>query len=295
MKFGSWTYDGFQLDLQLQDEAGGDISSFITNGEWDLLGVTILLSLTVFLNMVAETMPATSDAVPLLGTYFNCIMFMVASSVVSTILILNYHHRNPDTHEMSEWIRVIFLYWLPCILRMQRPGQVGYECPPPPSSSSSSNSGEKKQQIQNVELKERSSKSLLANVLDIDDDFRCNHRCASATLPHQPTYYRTMYRQGDDGSVGPVGPAGPVVDGRLHEAISHTCLTSSAEYELALILKELRWITEQLKKEDETSDITRDWKFAAMVVDRLCLIIFTLFTIIATLAVLFSAPHFIFP
>lgn len=31
------------------------------------LGVTILLSLTVFLNMVAETMPATSDAVPLLG------------------------------------------------------------------------------------------------------------------------------------------------------------------------------------------------------------------------------------
>lgn len=32
-----------------------------------LPGVTILLSLTVFLNMVAETMPATSDAVPLLG------------------------------------------------------------------------------------------------------------------------------------------------------------------------------------------------------------------------------------
>lgn len=33
-----------------------------------IIGVTILLSLTVFLNMVAETMPATSDAVPLLGT-----------------------------------------------------------------------------------------------------------------------------------------------------------------------------------------------------------------------------------
>lgn len=39
------------------------------------------------------------------GTYFNCIMFMVASSVVSTILILNYHHRSPDTHEMSDWVR----------------------------------------------------------------------------------------------------------------------------------------------------------------------------------------------
>ncbi len=38
------------------------------------------------------------------GTYFNCIMFMVASSVVSTILILNYHHRSADTHEMSNWV-----------------------------------------------------------------------------------------------------------------------------------------------------------------------------------------------
>lgn len=41
------------------------------------------------------------------GTYFNCIMFMVASSVVSTILILNYHHRSADTHEMSNWVRSI--------------------------------------------------------------------------------------------------------------------------------------------------------------------------------------------
>lgn len=82
------------MDLNLSPDSGEKLS----------LGVTILLSLTVFLNMVAETMPATSDAVPLLGTYFNCIMFMVASSVVSTILILNYHHRNADTHEMSDWV-----------------------------------------------------------------------------------------------------------------------------------------------------------------------------------------------
>lgn len=49
------------------------------------------------------------QAVPLLGTYFNSIMFMVASSVVSTILILNYHHRNADTHEMSEWVSTVCL------------------------------------------------------------------------------------------------------------------------------------------------------------------------------------------
>jgi len=32
-----------------------------------IAGVTILLSLTVFLNLVAEKMPSTSDAVPLIG------------------------------------------------------------------------------------------------------------------------------------------------------------------------------------------------------------------------------------
>lgn len=74
---------------------------------------------------------------------------------------------------------------------MSRPGQETYDCPPPPIGA---HNPEKQKQLQDVELRERSSKSLLANVLDIDDDFRCNHRCASATLPHNPTYYRTMYR-----------------------------------------------------------------------------------------------------
>lgn len=27
-----------KLDLQLQDETGGDISSYVLNGEWELLG-----------------------------------------------------------------------------------------------------------------------------------------------------------------------------------------------------------------------------------------------------------------
>lgn len=111
-----------------------------------------------------------------------------------------------------------------------------------------------------------------------------------------------------------------IEDPRIHETYSKACLSSSAEYELALILKELRWITDQvrhslyiawtikffeqidfngipshfqLKKNDLDEEISKDWKFAAMVVDRLCLIIFTLFTIIATLSVLFSAPNFL--
>ena len=65
--------------------------------------------------------------------------------------------------------------------------------------------------------------------------------------------------------------------------------------ELSGILKELRVITDKIRQDDENAITTNDWKFAAMVVDRICLILFTLFTIVATIGVLFSAPHIIVP
>lgn len=35
LKFGSWTYDGWLLDLQMNE---ADISGYMPNGEWDLIG-----------------------------------------------------------------------------------------------------------------------------------------------------------------------------------------------------------------------------------------------------------------
>ncbi len=135
-------------------------------------------------------------------------------------------------------------------------------------------------QIRDLELRDRSSKSLLANVLDIDDDFRHN--------TYQSSSHHTSFYRHDDGT-GP-GGQGPGV-GLIHGSGGSSCV--GPHRELSLILKELRMITEKIKRDEEASEITNDWKFAAMVVDRLCLIIFTLFTVIATIAVLLSAPHII--
>ncbi|XP_032293682.1 acetylcholine receptor subunit alpha-type acr-16 isoform X1 [Drosophila virilis] len=227
------------------------------SGEKLTLGVTILLSLTVFLNLVAETLPQVSDAIPLLGTYFNCIMFMVASSVVLTVVVLNYHHRTADIHEMPPWIKSVFLQWLPWILRMGRPGRKITR-----KSILLSN------RMKELELKERSSKSLLANVLDIDDDFR--HTIS-----------------GSQTAIGSSAFGRPTTVEEHHTAIGCN------HKDLHLILKELQFITSRMRKADDEAELISDWKFAAMVVDRFCLIVFTLFTIIATVTVLLSAPHII--
>ena len=82
----------------------------------------------------------------------------------------------------------------------------------------------------------------------------------------------------------------------LHHASSTSQLLqnsacSSNTRELQCILKEIRYMTNRLKLKDE--EVVSDWKFAAMVIDRFCLITCTTFTIIMTVEVLFSAPHIV--
>nr|ACP31291.1 nicotinic acetylcholine receptor a6 subunit isoform XV [Tribolium castaneum] len=298
MKFGSWTYDGNQLDLVLNSESGGDLSDFITNGEWYLIGMpgkknTIVYAccpepyvdvtftikirrrtLYYFFNLIVPcvlissmallgfTLPPDSGEKLTLGTYFNCIMFMVASSVVLTVVVLNYHHRTADIHEMPQWIKTVFLQWLPWMLGMSRPGKKITR------KTILMNS-----RMKELELKERSSKSLLANVLDIDDDFRnvsTGGNNASMTTSLGGTFMRH-----------------PTT---IEEA---AVPSSGTQRDLQNILRELQFITNRMKKADEEAEVISDWKFAAMVVDRFCVIIFTMFAIIATVAVLLSAPHII--
>ena len=36
--------------------------------------------------------------------YFSVMMIMCTISLVMTVLVLNLHHRNPDTHHMPKWV-----------------------------------------------------------------------------------------------------------------------------------------------------------------------------------------------
>jgi hypothetical protein len=58
------------------------------------------------------------------------------------------------------------------------------------------------------------------------------------------------------------------------------------------ILKELRFITQKVKDDEEEEGRQLGWKFAAMVIDRLCIIVFTVATFISTIAILFTSKNF---
>ncbi|MBN3287883.1 ACHA7 protein, partial [Polyodon spathula] len=293
LKFGSWTHNGWLLDLQMLEV---DISTYIPNGEWDLvgvpakrnelyyecckepypdvtftvtmrrrtlyyglnllipcvlmsalallvfllpadsgekisLGITVLLSLTVFMLLVAEIMPATSDSVPLIAQYFASTMVIVGLSVVVTVLVLQFHHHDPHGGKMPKWIRAVLLNWCAWFLRMKKPGEdrkhLTYKYNPHVHHSSAS--------------------SIEMNVI----------------------------------------PGQQSTNGNMNMTLSENIP------EIAKILEEVNYIASRFRDQDEGEAICSEWKFAAAVVDRLCLVAFSLFSIICTITILMSAPNFI--
>uniref|UniRef100_A0A3Q0SIP7 Neuronal acetylcholine receptor subunit alpha-7 n=1 Tax=Amphilophus citrinellus TaxID=61819 RepID=A0A3Q0SIP7_AMPCI len=320
LKFGSWTYGGWSLDLQMIE---ADITGYIANGEWDLvevpgrrnerfydcckepypdvtftvvmrrrtlyyglnllipcvlistlallvfllpadsgekisLGITVLLSLTVFMLLVAEIMPATSDSVPLIAQYFATTMVIVGLSVIATVLVLQYHHHDPDGGHMPQWTRVILLNWCAWFLRMRRPGEAKV-----------------RPACHNAAKRRRGSLSSLE--LSV----------SQGSLRHNP--------QVNNGNLLYVGFRG--MEGLSYGSPAEPELLSvggsALETELNLILEEVRYIARRFRGQDEEETVCSEWKFAAAVIDRLCLVAFSLFTILCTIGILMSAPNFV--
>ncbi|XP_071827353.1 neuronal acetylcholine receptor subunit beta-3-like isoform X1 [Apostichopus japonicus] len=103
------TYFVFYLIMPCFLISGTTFLSFFLppeSGEKVSLGITVLLSLTVFLLIVAELLPPT-DVVPIIGIYYAATMVMVSLSLAMSVVVLNLHHRGPETHQVPPWLRRI--------------------------------------------------------------------------------------------------------------------------------------------------------------------------------------------
>lgn len=98
-----------------------------------------------------------------------------------------------------------------------------------------------------------------------------------------------------DSGVVVCGGGGHPIGSSQHDIHSEQMRTLLLEQvpEISQILEEVQYIARRFREQDEGEAICSEWKFAAAVVDRLCLVAFSLFSIICTFTILMSAPNFI--
>ncbi|XP_027541365.1 acetylcholine receptor subunit gamma [Neopelma chrysocephalum] len=99
-------------------------------GQKCTVSINVLLAQTVFLFLIAQKVPETSQAVPLIGKYLTFLMVVTVVIVVNAVIVLNVSLRTPNTHSMSPRVRQVFLHLLPRYLGMP----VSEEAPGPPQS-----------------------------------------------------------------------------------------------------------------------------------------------------------------
>uniref|UniRef100_A0A915Q3K1 Neurotransmitter-gated ion-channel transmembrane domain-containing protein n=1 Tax=Setaria digitata TaxID=48799 RepID=A0A915Q3K1_9BILA len=214
--------------------------------------------------------PPTSEAVPLLGIFFSCCMIVVTASTVFTVYVLNLHYRTSETHEMGTLTKTLLLYWLPYLLRINRPGvNLSWKALPPlfPCTKPTTHS---ESLIRNIKEAESSSRS---NSLDVE-----RRVC--------------QYMSGISNGKSPLSTAinGPIL-GQTNSSIDIG--QQATLLILHRIYQELKVITKRMMDAEKDDAKANNWKFAAIVVDRLCLYVFTVFIIASSCGILLSAPYFI--
>ncbi|KFV51993.1 Acetylcholine receptor subunit gamma, partial [Gavia stellata] len=86
-------------------------------GQKCTVSINVLLAQTVFLFLIAQKVPETSQAVPLIGKYLTFLMVVTVVIVVNAVIVLNISLRTPNTHSMSQRVRQVHTVMpLPLIL-----------------------------------------------------------------------------------------------------------------------------------------------------------------------------------
>ncbi|XP_041564446.1 uncharacterized protein LOC108150545 isoform X4 [Drosophila elegans] len=359
LKFGSWTYDGFKVDLRHMDEQQGsnvvdvgvDLSEFYMSVEWDILevpavrnekfytccdepylditfnitmrrktlfytvniiipcmgisfltvltfylpsdsgekvtlSISILISLHVFFLLVVEIIPPTSLVVPLLGKYLIFAMILVSISICVTVVVLNVHFRSPQTHRMAPWVKRVFIDFLPSFLFIKRPTynfetsklllKDTHACFYPYYSATNIDrlvsSG-----YNSSQQKEDSSQSLTANgpfggSCQVHGPVLPLTHCSSDEIAAVP-----------DIDTGSLRIKSPLLN---NPAFSHSkCLPKIHKSCFCV-----RFIAEHTKMQEDSTKVKEDWKYVAMVLDRLFLWIFTLAVVVGTAGIILQAP-----
>ncbi|XP_032667739.1 acetylcholine receptor subunit alpha-like isoform X2 [Odontomachus brunneus] len=271
------------------------------SGEKVTLSISILISLHVFFLLVVEIIPPTSLVVPLLGKYLIFAMILVSISICVTVVVLNVHFRSPQTHKMAPWVKRVFIHILPRLLVMRRPqykfetnrytsGRVlmrtvrGKEktCYYPYHPSTQEDSEE---HLTSKRFHSRPSSKEDLSPSSLTDGARFGGSCLIHGPPLPPLPLHTECEDlsvaGDTGIEEVKSPAL-----RSPPAFSHSRCPPEVHRSCICV----RFIAEHTKMLEDSTKVKEDWKYVAMVLDRLFLWIFTLAVLVGTAGIILQAP-----
>ncbi|XP_070544868.1 neuronal acetylcholine receptor subunit alpha-10-like [Ptychodera flava] len=83
----------------------------LASGERVALSFTTLLTIFVFNEVATQSLPSSSEDLPILTIYFSCMIVIVGMSCISTVFILNFYNvppgyqEGPDMHET--WLKYL--------------------------------------------------------------------------------------------------------------------------------------------------------------------------------------------
>ncbi|KAG8454296.1 hypothetical protein GDO86_000805 [Hymenochirus boettgeri] len=212
-------------------------------GEKVTLCISVLLSLTVFLLVITETIPSTSLVIPLVGEYLLFTMIFVTLSIVVTVFVLNIHYRTPTTHKMPGWVKDVFLKRLPKLLMMKKTVEKKNR---PCSKRTKKRSNSIQRDVENS-----------AETAEVESfaDESCYHCMRS-----KERNSRIRRRRQQDSCSAP------------HESSN----------ELTDVVNSIQFMAGNIRDQNERKEEEDDWKYVAMVIDRVFLWVFIILCVLGT-------------
>ncbi|KAG7316619.1 hypothetical protein KOW79_020160 [Hemibagrus wyckioides] len=281
-------------------------------GEKITLCISVLLSLTVFLLLITEIIPSTSLVIPLIGEYLLFTMIFVTLSIIITVFVLNVHHRSPGTHKMPSWVHTIFLDIIPRWLFMRRPAPYGRRrqrllllksrrsraVRAPAGSCLSTSASWFREVAEDAEAHTRCFYEDL-ELGTLSSNFSFSFRPPSPRPPGSTPTPSPPLPPPPSSSL-PLKHGPPMrhdtVLGARHTGgrVNHTMRQSDNERfslspSIMQALEGVHYIADHLRAQDADFSVKEDWKYVAMVIDRIFLWMFIIVCLLGTIG-LFLPP-----
>lgn len=239
-------------------------SVFIT-GERIALAITLLLAMTVFMLVVAEMIPPTSEVVPLVGIFFNCAMVEMVLMIIILCIVLKFYHKQPSDPPMPRWMRKYILNWLSYALHVRH-------------RRSLSDSDENKQ-VNEVEL------TYLSRTMD---NSKSNGRF-QLSRGHSATQQRPLIKQ----QSVPNGLMKRRTDKYLENGSTAASEMSTRYDEHEAIAKKLDVIIDKMVHKEKGEIYKQEWRIVAMTIDRCLFFAFCGITIFTISVIFLNSPGYV--